>query len=582
MSSFDEPHSRTSSEKHSAENACGRAATDSPAATQRTWLDEEEQVLPRNNIPVVFFALLLTTFLAALDETIVATALPTIVAQLKGGKDYSWVGSAYLLAAAALSPVYGKISDIVGRKAVFYPIVVIFLIGSALCGAAQSMTWLILARALQGIGGGGILQMVNIIIGDIVPLEKRGTFGGYTGALWGIASIVGPLVGGALADHASWRWCFWINLPTGGVALALLVTNLHFNPLQHGKTFKEHVAEFDFLGLILLVGGTVCLLLGFNQSEIGWDSPATIGLLVVGGVMIILAVIWECYTNRSPIIPPRLFKTRTTSVILIAVFFHGFALFTGAFYLPVYYQVQGASATKAGAQMLPFSLGACIISFCTGFLINAIGDVRQIMWASYTMMTLGFGLMITLTEASSIATQVIFPLLAGLGLGGLFYPPIIAMQAAMPLKDMATSTAAVGLLRQLGCTVGVAIGQAIWSSELRERLAGIPVPSLDLSSSALVDNVRLVKNLQPDSLRQAVEHAYAKSISTIWIVNAPSAGLCLIFVLFLKKYSLQRKFVQADSEAQPQSSPGAGSHKDRSPHTDVQAPPAETDTSNRR
>ncbi|GJE96610.1 MFS general substrate transporter [Phanerochaete sordida] len=534
-------------DKDDSSNSCTPSIA-SAGPAPKSWQDEE-QILPKNNIPLVFFALLLTTFLAALDETIVATALPTITADLHGGKDYSWVGSAYLLATAALSPLYGKVSDLVGRKAVLYPIIVLFLIGSALSGAAQSMTWLIIARAIQGIGGGGILQMVNIIIGDIVPLEKRGTFGGYTGALWGIASIIGPLVGGALSDHASWRWCFWINLPTGGIALALLVFSLHFNPVQNDKSFRQHVAEFDFAGLILLLAGVVCLLLGFNQSETSWQSPATIALLAVGGVVLLIAALWECFTTRSPIIPPRLFKTRTTAIILITVFLHAFAFFAASFYLPVYYQALGASATLAGVKMLPFCLGACIASFIVGFLVNILGDVRKIMAVSFAVMTLGFGLMIMLSNTSSIAAQEIYPLISGVGFGGLFFPPIVAMQAAMPIKDMATSTATVGLLRQLGSTIGVSVGQVIWTSEIRRRLRGVEGLNIDLSGSGIADSVRQLKDIQPESLRNLVLRAYTKSIAVIWILDTPLLGVCFLLVLFMKHYSLKRKFVQSDEES---------------------------------
>ncbi|EKM58215.1 uncharacterized protein PHACADRAFT_171473 [Phanerochaete carnosa HHB-10118-sp] len=546
MDDIEEQTTRSEPDKDDSPNASTSVLASDPAPT-RSWQDEE-QVLPKNHIPLVFFALLLTTFLAALDETIVATALPTIVADLRGGKDYSWVGSAYLLATAAMSPLYGKVSDLVGRKAVLYPIIVLFLIGSALCGAAQNMTWLIAARAIQGIGGGGILQMVNIVIGDIVPLEKRGTFGGYTGALWGIASIVGPLVGGALSDHASWRWCFWINLPTGGIALALLVSSLHFNPLQNDKSFRQHMAEFDFQGLVLLITGVVCLLLGFNQGETSWKSPATITLLIVGGAVLVIAAIWECFTSRSPIIPPRLFRTRTTAIILITVFLHAFAFFAASYYLPVYYQALGASATLAGVKMLPFCLGACIASFIVGFLVNILGDVRRIMAVSFAVMTLGFGLMTLLTNTSSIATQEIYPLISGIGFGGLFFPPV---------------TATVGLVRQLGSTIGVSVGQAIWTSEIRRRLQGVPGLNIDTSSSGIADSVRELKNIQPISLRNLVQHAYTKSIAVIWILDTPLLGLSFIMVLFMKHYSLKRKFVQSDEES---SQPRTGA-----------APPSDTD-----
>lgn len=530
----------------------GPDVKEGPAPSETTspessWKDGEQQVLPHNNLPLVFCSLMLTLFLAALDQTIVATALPTIVSDLGGGQNYSWVGSAYLLASAACGPLYGKLADIIGRKLVLYPVIVIFLIGSALCGAAQSMTWLIIARAVQGIGGGGLIQIIQIVIGDIVTLEQRGKYGAYIGSMWGIASILGPLVGGALTDHVSWRWCFWVNLPTGGAAVALLFFTLHLNP-HHGKPFRQHVREFDFLGLFLLISGVICLLLGFNQSETSWRSPATISLLVIGIVLLISAGFWEVHTTRSPIIPPRVFKTRTTGIILVSSCLHSFTFFSGAFYLPLYYQVLGASATKAGIKMLPFSLGSSVTSAIAGYAVAPLGDFRPPIWISFAIMTLGYGLMIMLDETSSIAVQEIFPLIAGLGLGGLFQVPLIGMQAAMPLKDMATSTGGLMLVRLLGSTISVSVGQAIWSSELNKRISKLP--AFDLGTS-FANSVTHLKDIQPESLRTQVLHAYTKSLSTIWIVDTPLLFVCCIMVLFLKKYNLQRTVVRSPKHPEP-------------------------------
>ncbi|KAF8531472.1 major facilitator superfamily domain-containing protein [Gautieria morchelliformis] len=492
---------------------------------------------------------MMAMFLAGLDQTMqcrsVTTALPTIVAQLGGGKDYAWVGSAYLLASASLNPLYGKLADVMGRKFVFYPAMCLFLLGSALCGAAQTMDWLIVSRAIQGAGFGGIVQMVQIIIADIFSLEDRGKYGGYIGAAFGIATIAGPLIGGALTDHISWRWCFWVNLPTGGAATILLFFFLNLNPHQ-GKTFREHVRQFDFVGLLLLVIGITCVLLGFNESGTAWNSPATISLLVVGFVVLVIGGIYEVWTKRSPIIPHGFLSfSYVAGDVVHHIYIYIPYVQTAAFYLPLYFQVLRASATRAGIQMLSFALAISFTSTGAGHVVARIGDYRPVIWFSWCVSCLGYGLMIMLDDTSSLAEQVIYPLIAGIGIGGLFQPPLVGVQAAMPVKDMATATVTMGLIKTLGATIGVSVGQAIWTSELRRRTVSIPNFGLSIQSGALVDSVRQIQHIQPESLRQEVLHAYSKSISTIWIVATPLCGVGFIMVLFLKKYTLKREVIHS-------------------------------------
>ncbi|TIA68573.1 hypothetical protein E3P92_04014 [Wallemia ichthyophaga] len=506
--------------------------------------DEKAQEIPDNNMFIVFPCIMAATFLCALDSTIITTALPSISADLQmDSAEYSWVGVAYLLTSCALIPVVSKVGTIVGEKLIFIVGILCFCLGSGLCAGAKSGFWLCIARGVQGLGGGTIMSSVQIVISLITELSNRGLYSGLIGSVWGIASVLGPLLGGAITEHANWRWCFWINLPISAVVMAALCYFLKLSPRER-PNWKQVLIQFDYVGLVSILIGSVCLILGFSiASNSGWQNPAVIALVVVGGVVTIFFGVWETYTTSSAIIPPRLFKTLTTTSILIGNLFHSIGYLASCYYLPVFFQVaDGTGPLESGVRLLPYTLGASVVSIVCGLLVARFHKYRIMIWLSWAIQVLGYGLMTTLRNDSNTAKQILYILVASLGVGCLFQVPLLAMQSSLPIVDVSTGTGAYVFVRSLGGCIAISVSGTIVSNVSKKKLQNIP--NAGSLAGLSTENLTDIKNIEPESLKVQVQAAYSEAIAKIFIMVVVLAGCGLISSLFIKRYEMRTNTVK--------------------------------------
>ena len=366
------------------------------------------------------------------------------------------------------------------------------------------------------------------------------------------------MLGGVISQHSSWRWCFFLNLPVGGAAFVVLFFSLHLNP-QKKRSARDYYREFDLLGYLLVLAAIVIFLLGFTFAETdGFGAAKAIACIAVGVALLPVFAAYEFFVERTrphvkPIVPPRLFRTRTTALILAAISCHAIAFFAAAFYLPLYYQaITGSSATLSAVQMLPFSLGSSLTSAFSGFLVSYLGHYRPVIWVSYGTFFLGMGLMTMLDANTSQALQEVYPLIAGLGLGCLFQTPLIALTAAMPPAEMATSVASYALVRTASGTVGITIAGSIFNSGVQSRIRNIPAFAV-MAGSAAHGDLRYLSRLQPPSLALEVVGAYGEAIRLIWIILTPIVGVGFLCTLGIKGYSLKRRITHEEAPASPSS-----------------------------
>lgn len=502
-------------------------------------LTDQTNLLPFDKIVLVFLSLGLCIVVSALDSVVVSTALPTISETFDAGAVVSWVPAAFLLTSTSFQPLYGRFSDIFGRKAALSVSMVVLMIGNLIAGFSKSIVQLIVARGISGAGGGGIISMCQIIVSDIVTLRERGRYQGIMGVIVAFGYAIGPVIGGALSENVSWRWCFWVSIPISFVATGIVLFVL---PLKSVKgNIRTKLVVIDYFGTLLsLIGSTLIVLpLIWGGVTFPWDSPEVLATLFSGLFIGALFCLWEWKGAKLPIVPMYIFRYTTVIGVYVTMFVNGFVFFSSIYYVPQFLQVcLGDTPVRAGIFLIPYLVGQMAASWVSGTLVSRTGKYRNIIHSGFALWSVACGLLSTITPSSPRAVLVVYMLLAGIGAGQTLQTTIVAAQASVPRQDVSVVIAFRNFIRLLGGTLALAIGSSIINNSLRDAMTSLRLTSHTIS--VIIDKPLLLASPTKLGLSQKdasfiLSDGYNHGFKYVFILNASWTVLATIASILLIK-----------------------------------------------